>query len=321
MAYFIFLITAAFTIFFSMQLAKYGDVIERKGNLSAILIGLLIGGATSLPEITSSITSISLNEPNLALANAYGSNLFNLLVLASVDLCFIRKRVYNTMNKEQRLTGVLVIVLSAFSMVAILTKIPFKLITVGIETIFLLIIYVIGVKIIGRYREEEKEEDENEDEGISLKKASIFFAIAAIFIMLFGSILTISVDRIAEITGLGTSFAGTFFLAAATSLPEAIASFTAVKLNNIKLLIAGIYGSNLFNLLIAIFTDAIYVKGSIYQAAQPVHLFTLLGGLTLMLISLMSATKKNIASKYYSIPSIILVILYFFFSYLIFINS
>ncbi|WP_460546562.1 hypothetical protein [Glycomyces halotolerans] len=47
-----------------------------------MLIALLLGGATSLPEITTSVTSIIISNPDLAVGNVLGSNLFNVMILA-----------------------------------------------------------------------------------------------------------------------------------------------------------------------------------------------------------------------------------------------
>ncbi|MGL4521724.1 MAG: sodium:calcium antiporter, partial [Bacilli bacterium] len=156
---------------------------------------------------------------------------------------------------------------------------------------------------------------------IPLKKAAIGFGSAGVAIMVFGTVLTLSVDSIAKSTGLGTSFAGTIFLAAATSLPEAVTGFQALRLRNANLVIAGIYGSNLFNLLIVYMTDFFYPGKSIFAKASMTHNISLFFSVILMVISLFAASKaqKGKGNKMlYSLPSILMLVLYGIGAYLMY---
>ncbi|WP_314733412.1 hypothetical protein [Anaerobacillus sp. CMMVII] len=78
----------------------------------------------------------------------------------------------------------------------------------------------------------------------SLKRAIIGFSIAAVVILVTGSLLSITGDKIADITGLGSSFVGSFLIAASTSLPEAVAVLIAIQLRNYNLAIGSVLGSN-----------------------------------------------------------------------------
>lgn len=67
----------------AVQLNKYGDVISEKSTLSGAMVGgLLIAGATSLPELTTSLTAVYIDNPDIAVGNMLGSNVFNLLILS-----------------------------------------------------------------------------------------------------------------------------------------------------------------------------------------------------------------------------------------------
>ena len=55
-----FVVAAALIVVAAMQLAKYGDVIAARTKLGGMFIGvLLLAGATSLPELLTSINSIN----------------------------------------------------------------------------------------------------------------------------------------------------------------------------------------------------------------------------------------------------------------------
>ena len=77
------LATAALVILaFATQLAKSADIIAFKTGLGRSFIGVvLLATATSLPELGTGVSSIVLvGAPDLALGDAFGSNIFNLLI-------------------------------------------------------------------------------------------------------------------------------------------------------------------------------------------------------------------------------------------------
>ncbi|MEE6132056.1 cation transporter [Priestia aryabhattai] len=326
MVFLAFGISAAITVFLAIRLSIYADAIERKSALSGVLIALLLGGATSLPEITTSVTSIIISNPDLAVGNVLGSNLFNVMILATLDLFFRKHEIMTYASKENRYTSLLTIFLSFLVAASLFFNIPYHIFGVGIDTVILIIVYFIGVKIISTYAAEhsegEKQEENLQDRGPTLKRAVVGFSVAAVFIMVFGSILTISGDRIAVITGLGASFVGSFLVAASTSLPEAVSVAIGIRLKNYKLAIGGIVGSNLFNLLILAGTDVFYRKGALLSAASSSHLYTIVASMILISISLFSMSRKNITSSwFYVIPSILIIACYFIASYIIYLNS
>ncbi|MDA1349850.1 MAG: sodium:calcium antiporter, partial [Chloroflexi bacterium] len=81
-------VAAAFILGASNYLARSADVIALKTGLGRSFIGVvLLATATSLPEFGTGVSSISLfNEPDLAAGDAFGSNVFNLLIIGLLDL-------------------------------------------------------------------------------------------------------------------------------------------------------------------------------------------------------------------------------------------
>ncbi len=68
------------------QAMVWGAVsIARSFEVSDLLIGLtVVAVGTSLPELAASITSILKNEPDIAVGNVIGSNMFNLLLVLAI---------------------------------------------------------------------------------------------------------------------------------------------------------------------------------------------------------------------------------------------
>jgi cation:H+ antiporter len=57
-------------------------------------------------------------------------------------------------------------------------------------------------------------------------------------------------DELAELTGLGGTFTGTTLVALCTSLPELVATVTAVRMGAFDLAVGNIFGSNAFNMVL-----------------------------------------------------------------------
>ncbi|WP_110114821.1 sodium:calcium antiporter [Bacillus sp. CGMCC 1.16541] len=313
-----FALSAIATIFISIQLSKYADEIQEQSSVSGVLIGLLLGGATSLPEITTSVTSVIIDSPNLAIGNVLGSNLFNLLILAVLDLVFRKKRMLQFASDENKQYAILVVILSTFVLFSLFFRALYSLFGIGWDTILFVVTYLIGIVIISKKNTSQETKEKKNKTQPSIKKTIVKFSLLAILIMVFGSILTISGDRIAVITGLGSSFVGSFLIAGSTSLPEAVSVMVAIRLKNYNLAIGSILGSNSFNVLILSFTDLIYRKGPLLYLASPSHLITSAAVLLLMFV-VSFGIFRPLKNKGYVIPSIMIVIGYFISSYLLFI--
>lgn len=71
-------------------------------NLGMTFAGaLLLGVATSLPELASSISLVKMGNFNATAGNILGSNLFNFFILVIADISFLSGSLY-TMNKEAK---------------------------------------------------------------------------------------------------------------------------------------------------------------------------------------------------------------------------
>ena len=103
----------AFIVIYATSKASYYiDELDKKSNISGALIGgLLLATITSMPEFITSITStVVLDKPGLAFGNVFGSNIFNIVILAIADLVFIKHLFFNK-NKSGIKTNALVIIM------------------------------------------------------------------------------------------------------------------------------------------------------------------------------------------------------------------
>ena len=93
-------------------LAKYGDALAIRTKLGGMFIGvLLMAGATSLPEVLTSISAVNQQTPNIAAGNLLGSNGFNMLLLAILDLTHRNQRLLRSAARLHARSGSLAIMI------------------------------------------------------------------------------------------------------------------------------------------------------------------------------------------------------------------
>lgn len=82
----------------------------------------LVGLATSLPELVTSIEAVRLGAVDLAVGNLFGSNAFNMLILLPLELASPRTSIFAVADPGHALTGLLTIVLMSLGLAAIVYR-------------------------------------------------------------------------------------------------------------------------------------------------------------------------------------------------------
>nr|WP_317199588.1 calcium/sodium antiporter [uncultured Psychrobacter sp.] len=256
-------------------------VLANKLNVPSFLIGVVILGlGTSAPEMVVSVLAALEGSPELALGNAYGSNIINIaLVLGATVLIspiIIRKSIINRdMPLLLLVTGVAAWQLSD----GVLSN------TDGIVLIALLIA-VLGIQIVLSLKEGNHE---HEDDPV-LDSAQETSAIRGLGALLLGlSVLILSSRAIvwgavelATLWGLSELIIGLTIVAVGTSLPELVASLSAARKGEHDMALGNIIGSNIFNTLAVVGLAALIAPINI----SPVILsrdVLVMGGITMLL--------------------------------------
>ncbi|MBR3756292.1 MAG: sodium:calcium antiporter [Firmicutes bacterium] len=96
-----FTITAIALVIASILLTVLTNEISDKIELTKTWAGaILLGVATSVPELTTSLRLFKLKNYNIAVGNIVGSNLFNFLILVAADFVTINRQIYMTPGAE-----------------------------------------------------------------------------------------------------------------------------------------------------------------------------------------------------------------------------
>lgn len=265
------------------KLARYGDVIAKKTGLGGIWIGLvLLAGVTSAPELVTAVSSAALvGASDLALGTLLGSCLFNLAILALLDILCHPMPILSKASLRHIASaglGILLIAIAAGSILAEGRFFGLALGWVGISSIIILIFYLAGVW--GAFHFEHRQQLQPlqasplQYEESPIRTVWFKFAVAAVAIIGAGIWLSFVGNEIAEITGWGTSFVGSLFLAIATSMPELVVTVTALRLGAIDMAVADILGANMLDIAHIFAVDLFYIQGPVLGSVSSAHLIT-----------------------------------------------
>lgn len=267
----VFLASAVAVVFLGVQLAKYGDALASLTGWGRLFVGsILVALATSLPELSNNITAVQIDNPQLALGNVVGANMINMFTMAMVALVFGGKRFLQRVAPEQGYLIVLAAVLTGLAVLFAGVKNGVNVWQIGLSSIILLIVYVIGMWFVYQ-RRPEVADDEEEDPGMTLSKAWLMFSLVSIGVIIAGVFLAQSVDRVADLTGISSGVLGILAVSIVTTMPEASATVAAARMGAADLGVAGLYGSCVFNVTILSFADPFYRKGIILNHPEPEH--------------------------------------------------
>ncbi|MDD6042575.1 MAG: cation transporter [Eubacteriaceae bacterium] len=281
MIYLGYLITVIIVVFLSVKASDYVDLLDKKTNLSgAFLGGIMLSAVTSLPELFTSISStVLIGKPGLCLGNILGSDLFNLAALATVILFFFRQFNRGRLSPSYRIVAIAVFIIYVIIELNFLGVLRVEILTVSITSLFIILMYITGVKYLSAASDAISDEEELEIQAsktsrLTVRQIGVRFFFTAIGIVVFSIIVTYLTDEISVRLNIGAGFAGALFLGVATSLPEVTSTISLFKMKNYNIAIGNIIGSNLFNFIILAIVDVISISNDVYlnPDQQVIHL-------------------------------------------------
>ncbi|MGZ8550657.1 MAG: sodium:calcium antiporter, partial [Chitinophagaceae bacterium] len=173
---------------------------------------------------------------------------------------------------------------------------------VGILSLAFLVIYLFSIRLIFRFdtllRAGESQVTNDAKQIPSLKRLSAYYTLFALVIISAAVLIPHFAEKIAEQTGLSSSFIGTVFVAISTSLPEIAVSVAAVRFGSVDLAIGNLLGSNIFNVLILSVDDLFYTKGILLKDASEIHLVSVFACMIMTAIAIAGFTYRAPEKKF-----------------------
>ena len=300
-----FIVCVLLILYSGTKLVKYGDVIAEKTGLGRTWVGVVImASVTSLPELATGISSVTYADvPDIAVGDILGSCVFNLLILALLDIVHREEPIKTKAQHGHLLAAGFSIMLLAMVGTWITVRKP--LLTfgwLGLYSLLFIIIYFVAMKMVYSYEKRQLAKfigeiaQELKYETVPAKKAVSIYSINALVVIAAAVSLPGIGANLATSTGLEQTFIGTVFIAVSTSLPEMVVSIAAVKMGAVDMAIGNLLGSNLFNILILAVDDFFFVKGPILYHVQSCHAISALSAIAmtgLVCIGITYRTEKK----------------------------
>ena len=281
---------------------------------------VLLSLATTLPELFTSISAAAVFEaPDLSFGNLFGSIIFNLFMIAVLDIFHGPGPILREVDSRLIILGGAGIGLAAIGAVGILAGIsPSSYISPF--SVLLFLGYFFGSRLV--YASNAGRGPSAAGESVTGGEGMYWlkYIVCALIVLGASLLLVRTVDGIAAASGWGRTFAGTLFLAAATSLPEASATVAAVRRGAYNMALGNILGANMLNLGIIFFADVFYVRGNIFGAVSINHAITALIGILMtgaIIIGIIYRSKKSFG--FLGWDAVVIAVSYFAGSYLLYV--
>ena len=227
--------------------------VAKRFHVPSLIIGLtIVAMGTSLPETAVSVTASLVDNNALAVSNAVGSNIFNLMVV--IGFCAVLTPV--AVDKQTLKRDFPFSVLCA----VILLVLGFIGMELGhVDGVVLLVLFAIYVVVLVRVTlkhknkaESELEEETEEIKLLSVPLSLVYIVLGGAAIVIGGDMVVDTASRIAIDLGMSQTLVGLTIVSIGTSLPELVTSIVAAKKNEVDMALGNAIGSNVFNFLMVL---------------------------------------------------------------------
>ncbi|MBD3360826.1 calcium/sodium antiporter [Candidatus Peregrinibacteria bacterium] len=219
--------------------------------IPSFIIGVtIVALGTSLPEIATSVISVSEGQSQIVIGNVVGSNLANILLVLAIT-AIIGKRLF--VSKD--IINIDLPILLGSTILLFITTLDgkFSYADAAISLLTLLTYILYNTKAHREIEPKEKRElsklkAEEKKEKLKIKYP-IILIVSGIFLYFSADFTIESVIQLSNIFKVGTEIIAVSAIAIGTSLPELAVSAVAAKKGKADIAIGNVTGSNIFNIL------------------------------------------------------------------------
>ncbi len=222
------------------------SAVAKRLKVPALIIGMtIVAMGTSLPETSVSVSASVLGKNDLAISNAVGSNIFNLMVVCGVCAVLCPMEIgKDTLKKDLpfsvTVAGVL-LALGAF------TGVVQRWGGVMLLALFAAFLYMM-ISSAKKARDAGSADDE-EFRIMPVWKCLLCIIGGGAAIAAGGKMVVEGASDIARSFGMSDNLIGMTIVALGTSLPELVTSIVAARKGEVDMALGNVVGSNIFNIL------------------------------------------------------------------------
>ena len=227
--------------------------IAKHFQVPSLIIGMtIVAMGTSLPETAVSVTASIAGSNALAVSNAVGSNIFNLMVV--IGVCAVLTPV--AVQKSSLKIDI------PFSIVCALLLLVLghnRMMLTRVNGLILIVLFAFFILYMIRSAQHSMNNEDSEFAAeaadmkvMSVPKSLIFIVIGVAGITLGSDWVVDGAKTIASAFGISENLIGLTIVAFGTSLPELMTSIVAARKNEVDMALGNAVGSNIFNILMVL---------------------------------------------------------------------
>lgn len=129
-----------------MEAAK--GIAGQMGLSDTLVGGLFTALATSTPELVTTIAAVRIGALTLAVSNIFGTNCFNMLVVAAADAGYTHGSIYHDMAPVQMTWGLVCILMTAILLLGLVRRETYGIGRIGFESVLILGVYAIALGVV-----------------------------------------------------------------------------------------------------------------------------------------------------------------------------
>ena len=277
--------------------------IARQYKISPLITGIVIVGfATSAPEILVGIDSAIKDRVHIAVGNALGSNIANIGLILGITALFFPFEVHSVTIKKIYILMFISLLIPLFliwpeSDLALTRYDSIILLSCLVIALFLLIKIAKNVSGDDPVNSQFSSELDNATDR-SITKLTATLVISFLFMLLGAECLVKGAVYIAKEFGVSDLIVGLTIVAIGTSLPETAASITSLIKKKADIAIGNIIGSNMFNMLAVLGIPA-FIRPTSQIDAEILHRdFSVMLFLSVLLAILLFGSNKVKLSRF-----------------------
>lgn len=134
-------------------LARSGEALAEQTGLGASFVGMVLGGiSTSLPEVSTTVSAVRLQQYEMTFADAFGTNLFSVMLIFLVDVVYSGGPVLNELGRFSVFAILLGIAVTTVYLAGLIERRNRAILRMGVDSLIVLCMYLLGLIILFRLR-------------------------------------------------------------------------------------------------------------------------------------------------------------------------
>lgn len=142
-------LNALIVIIAATFLPKIGEGIAESTGLGQTFVGnIFIAVSTSLPEVVVSIAAVKMGAVDLAIGNLFGSNIFNIFILALDDIFFLKGPLLSYASPNHIISALSAMAMTTIAIIGLTYRAEKKRLFLAWDSVGILMVYLINLMLL-----------------------------------------------------------------------------------------------------------------------------------------------------------------------------